>query len=201
MNYREYNDSELLSYIKDNNEDANEIMFKKYKPLIKSLASKYYPKCQNKGYDLSDLIQEGMVGLSYAISSFDDDKDTMFYTYAKTCIERRMKSVIVSTERLKNKILNDSLPFETPADGINIIDMISDDSINPENLAISYEDEQDIYEEAKNILTSRELQVFELKISGFDYKEIADILDVDSKVIDNALQRIRSKMRKVLKQN
>ena len=31
MNYRDYNDFELLSYIEENNEEANNIIFKKYR--------------------------------------------------------------------------------------------------------------------------------------------------------------------------
>lgn len=196
MNYKEYNDGELLSYIKEQNEDANELMFVKYRPLIKSLAQKHYSKNNNKGLELSDLIQEGMIGLSYAISSYKDNKDTTFYTYAKTCIERKMLSVLKGATRLKNKILNESLPIENDNDEFNIIDIISDDTLNPLNMIINYEQEQEIYVLAKEILTTLELQVFELKMSGFDYKEISDILDIDVKKVDNALQRIKNKFKK-----
>ena len=199
MNYKEYNDSELLSYIKDQNEDANELMFVKYKPLIKSVAQKHYAKNNNKGLELSDLIQEGMVGLSYAISSYQDNKDTIFYTYAKTCIERKILSALKGVNRLKNKILNESLPIETDNEEVSIIDVIKDDTLNPLNMIINYEQEQELYNFAKDILTSLELQVFELKMSGFGYKEIADILDIDTKTADNALQRIKTKFKKHMK--
>ena len=41
MDYKEYNDYELLSYIEEENEEANTILFNKYKPLINSIAQKY----------------------------------------------------------------------------------------------------------------------------------------------------------------
>lgn len=198
MEYKDYNDQELLSYIKEQNEEANEIMFNKYKPLINKIAIKNYAKCVNKGLELSDLIQEGMVGLSYAITSYSDNKEASFFTYAKTCIERKILSTVIGSGRLKNKILNESIPYETQNDDINIIDVIKDDRINPENLAINYEKEQEINDIAKEVLTSKELQVFELKLSGFDNKEIADILEVEYKTVDNALQRIKTKLKKQL---
>lgn len=201
MNYKEYNDLELLEYIKEENEEANELMFTKYMPLIKSLANKLLPKNYSKGLEQSDLIQEGMIGLSYAINSYKDNKDTSFYTYAKTCIERRMLSILKGTTRLKNKILNESLPIETDFDDIDLIDIISDDTPNPLNMIINTEQEQEIKAIANDVLTYLEFQVFELKMSGFNYKEIADILDLEPKNIDNALQRIKNKLKKKLEVN
>ena len=57
--------------------------------------------------------------------------------------------------------------------------------------------EKDLVKEVSDILTDFEAQVFELKINGFDYKEIAEILDKDIKAIDNALQRIKVKIKKL----
>lgn len=199
MDYKEYNDEELLSYIKEQNEEANELMFTKYKPLIKKIAIEHYNKIGNKGLEISDLIQEGMIGLSYAISTYSEDKETSFFTYAKTCIERKILSSLKINNRLKNKILNESIPYEVESSDINLIDVISDETLNPLNIIINYEKEQEIYQIAASTLTELELQVFELKLSGFDYKEISELLKTDYKTIDNALQRIKTKLRKKLK--
>ena len=48
-------------------------------------------------------------------------------------------------------------------------------------------------------LTDFESEVFSLYISGFKYDEIALALDKDKKSIDNAIQRIKLKIKKVLK--
>ena len=112
MNYRSFNDNELLSYICESNEEANTILFKKYEPLINSLAHKMFKYCKNSGLEVNDLIQEGMLGLNLAINHYDEQKDTTFFTFAKKCIERKMISMIMSTKRLKHKILNESLSLE-----------------------------------------------------------------------------------------
>ena len=62
---------------------------------------------------------------------------------------------------------------------------------------INAEDEKDLVKEVGKVLTDFEIQVFELKINGFDYKEIAEILDKDIKAVDNALQRIKLKIKKI----
>ena len=74
MNYKNFNDYELLDYIYSCNEDANEILLYKYRPLIVSIAKKMLKYC-NGGVDLNDLVQEGMLGLNDAINSFRDDKE------------------------------------------------------------------------------------------------------------------------------
>ena len=90
MNYKDYNDYELLSYIAENNEEANNIMIKKYEPLINKIAKKMISHCKNNGLELSDLVQEGMIGLNHAIEKYRERENILFYTYAKKCIERML---------------------------------------------------------------------------------------------------------------
>ena len=113
MDYKDYNDYELLDYIAENNEDANNIMYKKYEPLIYKTAKRMYKYGKKLGLDLNDLIQEGMLGLSKAIESFDENGDTMFYTYAKLCIERKILSSVISSGRSHQKVLNESISIDS----------------------------------------------------------------------------------------
>ena len=200
MNYRDYNDYELLSFISEKNEEASEVLFEKYRPLILATANRMLGYCKNTGLELNDLIQEGMLGLNLAMNSFDEEKDTSFYTYAKMCIERKIISQVVASRRLKHKVLNDSLSLENTDENNSdyVYDKsLTDNSYNPEEILFNGENEKDLVKEVSDILTDFEAQVFELKINGFDYKEIAEILDKDIKAIDNALQRIKVKIKKL----
>ncbi len=205
MNYRDYkdyNDYELISYVKESNEEASDILFEKYKPLIITIATKMIGYSSNLGLEINDLIQEGLIGLNTAIKSFDDQEEVSFYTYARTCIERKMISALVSARRQKHKILNESMSLEVYSDDdeFNIMESLTaDNSYNPENIVVEYENEHTLLENIINSLTPFEQQVFELKLSGFKYREIADILDKDKKAIDNALNRIKSKIKTLIK--
>lgn len=195
MNYNDYNDYELLYYVSEGNEDANEIIYKKYEPLIRKTAKKMYKYGSKAGLEINDLIQEGMLGLSKAIETFTESKDNMFYTYAKLCIERRIISMIINANRNKSKILNEAISIDaTYTDDIEKV--FKNDIVNPENILLSEEGINNLYDKANKILTDFEMQVFELKANGFDYKEIADLLDKDTKSIDNAIQRIKNKLKK-----
>lgn len=196
MKYTDYNDNELLSFVYENSEEANEILFKKYEPLIVSIATKMIKYCSSSGFEVSDLVQEGMVALNIAINRYKENKDVTFYTFAKTCIERRLLSIVISTKRLKNKALNESLSIEND-ESYNYFSefILSSKEDNPETKMINSEIEKELISSIKNSLTDFEFRVFELKINGFNYKEIASILDKDSKSIDNALQRIKNKIK------
>ncbi len=197
MNYKEFNDYELLDQIYSCNEDANELLIYKYRPLIVNLAKKYIPYCDG-GVDLNDLVQEGMLGLNEAIKSFREDKEANFGTYARLCIKRKLISLVKSTRSHKNIILNQSVSFED--DDANTMDkFLVDNSFEPSLMLEEIDNQENLLNKLNEKLTDFECNVFELKKEGFEYKEIADILDRDPKAIDNAIQRIKLKLKAIMK--
>ncbi len=194
------NDYELLSYISEKNEDASDIVFEKYKPLIVDRANKLFVYCKNYGVEINDLIQEGFVGLNDAIKNFNEVHDVTFYTYALKCINSRIISFIVKSGRLKNKILNDSVFVELyDSDKSNGYGKeLADNSYNPEEVLFDEESKKEILDIIDKYLTDFEKEVINLKINGFKYKEIADITGRNVKYIDNCIQRIKNKIRERL---
>lgn len=201
--YKEYNDYELLDFVAENNEDAINIMHKKYEPIVIGMAKEYFSNNTNLGLEINDLIQEGRVGLNNAINTYSDAKETLFFTYALTCIEKKMQSALVAAKRNKNKILNESISIEKMTTEIQVdyIKSLSDGNVfNPEKLVINKLEQKELQEEINKILTRREKEVFDLKMCGFDYKEIALKLGKEPKQVDNALQRIKVKINTLLKE-
>lgn len=200
MDYRDYNDNELLLYISENNEEASSIMFEKYTPLIITIANKMYKYCPNSGLEISDLIQEGMLGLNSAILSYNEENENVFYTFARKCIERKMISLMVAANRQKHRLLNESLSLNDTLDNdiFELEEHLGDNSYNPEYRLFEHETEEELINGFKKNLTELEEEVFLLKIGGLNYKEIAEVLDKEPKTIDNALQRIKIKLKKYL---
>ena len=201
--YKEYNDYELLDFVAENNEDAINIMHKKYEPIVINMAREYFSNNTNLGLEINDLIQEGRVGLNNAINTYSDAKETLFFTYAIVCIEKKMQSALVAAKRNKNRILNESVSIEKMTTEIQVdyIKSLSDGNVlNPEKLVINKLEQKELQEEIKKILTKREKEVFDLKMCGFDYKEIALKLGKEPKQVDNALQRIKVKINTLLKE-
>lgn len=193
MNKYEYNDYELLDYIQESNEDATQILYDKYKHIIESIARSKLNN--NMGLEFNDLVQEGMIGFSEAIRDYKNQKDVTFYTFASLCIERQILTAIRKATRDKHKLLNDSISLDyTYNEDSNLYDNISDDNqLTPEDKVIEMEEEKQLYAIIVDKLSSFEKQVFDLKIKNFSYKEISELLNVDTKKIDNAIQRIKQK--------
>lgn len=199
----DYNDRELLDYILDGNEEALTILYEKYEPYIVSQAKKFHAHAISSGLEVSDLKQEGMIALNEAIHGYKDAKDTTFYTFAITCIKRRLISSIIASKRLKHKFLNESVSLDQEGiDGatMSLDNLLVNENSNPEHVIISAEREQNLFHNLKSILTDFEYQVFELKYNNFQYREIAKLLDKEPKAVDNALQRIKIKVLKFLKE-
>lgn len=193
----EYNDYELLDYISENNEDASSILYDKYKNVIEKIAKN--KMVLNRGLDLNDLIQEGMIGFSEAIRDFKNQKDVTFYTFACVCIERQILSAIRAASRSKYRALNDSISLDYSYDeDNNLYDVALDSRPNPLDYIVGVEEQSKLYDTTVNNLSEFEKKVFDLRIKNFSYKEISEILHVDIKKIDNAVQRIKSKTSSVL---
>lgn len=200
MNYRDFNDYELLSYIEEGNEEASNVLYKKYEPFIIATAKKMASTCSTLGIDISDFIQEGMLGFSQAIRKFDERRDIQFYTLAKKCVESKMLSLIFTAKRQKHRILNESLSIESETDEFTLEKVLGDNSRNPEHIVLDKQQQEEILSLVKSHLTEYEKKVFELKYIGFDYKEIASLLDKSPKSIDNTIQRMKTKAKECIEQ-
>ena len=196
MLYKEYNDYELISLAHEQNEDAINIIYEKYKPIIVSKCNTYIKYI--KGIELSDLIQECYIVLNTAINTFNQEKDNIFYTFINLCLDRYLISEYKKSNNTKNKLLNESLSLDSlDNEDKNLIKIIKDDKYNPELELIQELNFMELYNKIIDKLTYLEELVFILKVQNFNYKEIASILDKDSKSIDNAIQRIKTKIKEV----
>ena len=198
MGYESYNDYELVYLVREDNSEANEILFNKYAPIITSYSNQYSKYIKNIGLEVNDLIQEGMLGLNNAISTFNEDKDVLFYTYAITCIKRTIITAIVKANRQKNRPLNNSISFENDLDLSENDKLLYDNSYNPEYIIENNENIEDLNKIARKVLSELELQVFDLRINNFSYNEIAILLSKSPKAIDSTIQRIKLKLKKAL---
>ncbi len=196
--YEEISDNELLDRVSDN-EMATETLFEKYKPLITGIAKKIYYSRKVSGIEIGDLIQEGMVGFSVAINTYNEEEEASFYTFARMCVLRRILSSINAANTKKHQILNESISVENISEDPSTKENIfSDYESNPERMLIAGENTKELMNKIEKELTNLECEVFELKTAGFNYKEIAEILDKEPKSIDNAISRIKNKASKYL---
>lgn len=201
--YNEIDDYELIYLIGEQNEKASDLLYEKYKNVIDLKSKKYLKYGKKMGLEYNDLFQEGMLGLSEAINSFDDSKNAQFKTFANLCIERQMFSLLKKASRKKHSLLNESLSLDEKIndEDITLLDIVPEKGANPSEMLEYIESKKEIFEFIEKSFTPLEKEVFELKLIGFDYNEIAKLLDKSYKSIDSALQRIKIKIRKEYENN
>ena len=200
MDYNTLNDNELVYLCNENNEQASSIIIDKYKPIIKRLIKEYLKEYFVVGVEVSDLYQEGLIGLLFAINTFNNDKETTFYTYAVSCIRSKLISALRYQFRQKNKPLNNSYSLDNILDESNndYYNLLKDDNSDPSGLIIKREETIEIINKLKSKLSKCEIEIFDLKLKGLSNKEIASKLNKNKKNIENAIFRINKKYKELL---
>lgn len=201
MRQEEMDDEEirLLDQAQQGDSDAISSLLEKYKSMVRALAR---PLFLMDG-EQDDLVQEGMIGLFKAIQTYDREKGTSFESFANTCIRGQLYTAVKKSNRKKNQPLNSYISLysvesgeeNADKDGGFVIDKTPDWQNNPERIVVGREYQRDIQERLYRHLSKMEMQVLDLFLRGLTYQEIAARLDKAPKSIDNALQRIKGKIK------
>ena len=91
MNYKDINDSQLISMIHEASEDAKDVLFEKYKYIIDIEMKKYSRMARTLGYDINDLYQDALVGFSDALVSYRDDRHAALPSFITLCVDRKLQ--------------------------------------------------------------------------------------------------------------
>lgn len=196
MNYKNINDYEIMYLVAENNEDAYNVMLEKYHPLVDKYAKRYYEKYKKFGVEYDDLYQEGNIAITNAMREYDEDSDCLFYSFALLFIKREMERHVKSMTRLKHLLLTNA---------ISINEEIKDSELNLENVLYNKKDNTESIvsinlalenlNKFKDTLTSQQSLIYELRVNGFNNKEISILLDLPYRSIDNSLRIVKEKLK------
>ena len=200
--YEKLSDEQLIDRLRGGEGEISEYICEKYKNLVRSKAKSMFIL----GGDTEDLIQEGMIGLFKAVRDYDSGRDASFYTFAELCISRQLYTAVQAAGRKKHLPLNSYVSLYGNEDGERkgkeqeeLLEEISDSArLNPEELFLDRERTEYLENAIEKELSPFEKQVLDLYLTGMSYSEIARVLGREEKSTDNALQRLKGKIRKVL---
>ena len=194
---RELEDLQLVIRARNGDLRAMDTLIRRYTGFVRLKASSYFLA----GGDSDDLIQEGLIGLYKAVRDFRSDKETSFRSFAELCITRQIITAIKTATRFKHAPLNTYVSFsQTPAGQESEGDCTLGDALpgpsvdEPSICVISTEELQSLVFCLGTGLSKLEADALRLYLEGSSYEEMAVELEVDTKTIDNALQRVKRKI-------
>ncbi len=194
---RELEDLQLVVRARSGDDLARDSLIRRYSGFVRMKASSYFLA----GGESEDLIQEGLIGLCKAIRDYRHDKETSFRSFAELCVTRQIITAIKTATRYKHQALNNYVSFSnTPAGQDPDSDCTLGDALpgshvdEPSVQVISSEELQSLVFSLGTGLSQLEAEALRLYLEGASYEEMAELLEVDTKAIDNALQRVKRKI-------
>lgn len=194
-------DEDLILRLREGEEQIMDYIISKYKNLVRSLSKRLYIL----GADYDDLLQEGMIGLFKAVKDYDPGRDASFYTFAELCINRQLYKAVQASNREKHSFLNQYISLYSTSsmtgeeNGFGLLETLEDGRhVNPETVVIDSENLQALEKQINEELSEFEQEVLDLYLTGMPYKEIAAVLKKTDKATENALQRAKGKIKKIV---
>ncbi len=161
-------------------------LLRRYKKVVKDKAR----SVSAPGLERDDLVQEGMIGLFKSIRGYQPGYGASFKVFATMCVERQITSALRAATRQKHTPLNYSVPLDHPSVTDGSLLRAGRTAASPLSSLISRED----LNTARGAFTVLEARVLGLRLNGKSYREIAGVLGVGEKAVDNALNRAKRKL-------
>lgn len=197
--FRDMTDEQIVKLAQEADGMALEFLLNKYKNFVRSKARSYFLI----GADHEDIVQEGMIGLFKAIRDYREDRLSSFRAFAELCITRQIITAIKTATRQKHIPLNSYVSLNKPIydeeSDRTLLDVITEGYLaNPEDVLINREDMSLIEVRIAQSLSPLERQVLAKYLQGKSYQEISRDMKRQIKSIDNALQRVKRKLAKIM---
>lgn len=186
MDYQAVSDQELVRLVRENDSDAFAELSSRYLWLVRAKAGLFQgPSAPEQ----EDLLQEGFLGLFAAAASYSQQGGASFSTYAGACVYNRMASALRKHKSLKNRPLNESLSL----DSADTAAMAAESG--PED-ALELQDQlQRLFRRLNETLSPLERKALSLYLSGCGRSQIAARSGMSLKAFDNAMYRVREKLK------
>ena len=178
----------LLDDVKQERPLSFETIYRLYLPLIDSLTKINLRRFSLSESEADDLRQEAAIALYNAAKAYEADQQVPFGAYAKVCLQNRMVSYIRSFRKI--------VPTEPLPENDTELSELSD--VTPEQFVLNKESLSTLNRQIESILTPFEKSVFDLYVESTSYEDMARALAKPRKSIDNAICRIKAKLRKLL---
>lgn len=185
---REYRNDDNITRLIERTRHTDRDAFRHIADLYSDMLHRVINSCGFCGYDYDDMFQEAQMGLFKAVMTYDN-RYSSFSTYAYICVKSSVVSFLRKSSAKSN--IPQNMLFSLSDEDVDAVNSTS----SPESEFIGKESFELLTEKIDGLLSPLERRVLTLYLSGRSYAEIADELGKSEKSVDNAVQRIRRKLK------
>lgn len=194
-------DEDIVSLVQSGDSAALDYLLYKYKNFVRAKARAYFLV----GADREDIIQEGMIGFFKAVRDYRPERSTSFHVFAELCITRQIITAIKTATRQKHIPLNSYVSLNKPVydedSERTLMEVVPVEYVSsPEDMLLDREKRDFIERKMNESLSELEWEVLNSYLQDRSYQEIAHDLRRHVKSVDNALQRVKRKMEKMMEE-
>ena len=178
---------ELIALAKVGDEVAFNTLCEQYKNLMESMSRRYSHTCSEEYMSVDDFSQEARVAFYNAIVKYDPtNQKVTFGAFAKVCIRNRLISYARKLNSKKRRSCEKCAGIEM--------------SSSVQDTVVRRELGEKLISAADDTLSKFEKKVFSYYYSGKRVREISALVGRSEKSVNNAIYRIRSKLKKTVLQ-
>lgn len=179
---------EWIRKAQSGNREAMDQLLRQYAPLLAAMAERFAPESATPE-DVEDLYQEASILFCQAVMSFDvRQEDVELGLYARICIKNGLVSLLRKQSR------------RAPTVPLEESDIAPSDSAeeDPVRALIDRESSFALCRTIENALSPYENRIWWLYLSGRTAKEIGLLVGREERSVQNAIYRIRKKLRLIV---
>lgn len=186
----EMTNEQLVVLANQGNEESFRVLLDRLGDVITSSVTLYL----DRFVESEDMFQEAHLAFLNAVRHYDPERNASFRTFAAVCINNRLLNFIKSKS---SKIIVSQVGFADIDDSCHEISDASE-TPGPEDVIIDRERFNQTGRMIKELLSPLEYDVLMQILEGKSYEETAKELELNVKSVDNAMQRVRKKLKNIL---
>lgn len=190
---------ELIYLARFNDPVALRSLYSYYDALVRTVMRKM-KYVSSMSLEAQDLLQVGMITFEKVFWSYREDQDTTFEVYARSCIIKKMQSLLKKQYTFFIRYEKKSISLDKIVnyeDSRTYGELIADQRVeySPQKAQNLEKVWELIYAIIQNETSERDQKIFHLVLLGYPEKEVALMLDISIKCVYNSVYRVMSKLR------
>lgn len=144
----------------------------------------------NKGvyYDYSEFFQELIIVFINCLEKYDEERGK-FYFFVKLSAERKMIDLLSKIKKEKKVLSLDGFYYKDGDE--SIVDYVQEDGGNICSA-------NDLYECLKEVLDKEDMDIVDMRVDGYSYQEISEILNINKQAIYRKIRIIKNIIKDII---